>query len=79
MKLRIFDVRVHNDYGKDLYVTLLQVNYWCLVQFCFSSFVYPAKWPYLSITMGSGRLFHIGFQWLHFGFTVEFISRSWFK
>lgn len=79
MKLKIFDFKVREDYGRDIYLTLLQLNRWCLVQSCFSSFVYPAKWPYLNITLGSSKLFHISFQWLHFGFTMEFISRPWFK
>ena len=79
MKLRIFDVRTQNDYGKDLYLTLFQLNNWCLIQSCFSTFHYPAKWPYFSLTMGSGRLLGVGFQWITIGFTVEFISRTWFK
>jgi hypothetical protein len=79
MKLKIFDFKVREDYGRDIYLTLLQLNRWCLVQSCFSYMMYPANFPYLSIIFGSGRLLGINFQWLHFGFTVELFSRSWFK
>lgn len=77
--MKLIQFRHQEDYGHDFYLTLLQVKRWCLVQSCFSTAVYARSFPYLNITMGSGRLFGFSFQVLWFGVTIELISRSWFK
>jgi hypothetical protein len=41
--------------------------------------VYGRVFPYFNLTLGSGRLVAISFQIWYVGFTVEFISRAWFK
>jgi hypothetical protein len=41
--------------------------------------VYGRSWPYFSFIMGSGRLLSTSFQIWNVGFTIELISRSWFK
>jgi hypothetical protein len=77
MKLITFKHR--EDFGHDLYIILLQVKRWCLVQSCFSTIEYSRSLPYFNLTMGSGRLISVSFQIWIVGFTIELVSRSWFN
>ena len=79
MKLRIFECRHREDFGHDLYIHFFCVYNWCLIRSCFSTLEYGCRFPYFNLIMGSGRLLGISFQFLNIGFTVEFLSRSWFK
>jgi hypothetical protein len=76
--MNLFHYKHREDWGHDYYLTLFQVGRWALIQSCFYTAVYGRKYPYLNITLGSGRLIHISFSWFIFGFSIEFISRSWF-
>jgi hypothetical protein len=77
--MKLIDIHQRKDYGRDIYFILLQIKSWCLIQSCFHLMLYGRSFPYLNISFGSGRLLGINFQVLSFGFTVEFLSRSWFK
>lgn len=77
--MKVLQVKLNEDYGHDLYITLLQIKDWSLIQSCFSTMVYGRSWPYFSFIMGSGRLLSTSFQIWNVGFTIELISRSWFK
>lgn len=77
--MKLFQFRQKKDFGKDYYLTLIQVKRWCFIQSCFSSTVYSRSWPYLNLTMGSGRLLGVSFQVWCFGVTIELISRGWFE
>ncbi len=75
----LFRLCKKGDYGKDYHFNLLEVGNWCLIQSCFTIGMYGRSWPYLNITLGSGRLFSVSFQFWRFGVIIELISRSWFK
>jgi hypothetical protein len=78
--MKLIETKVQDDYGKDYYLTILKLkNRWCLSQMCLSTGIYGRSWPYLNITMGSGRFFGFSFQIYKFGATIELFSRSWFK
>jgi hypothetical protein len=78
-QMKLVSFRKDNDWGKDYYLTILQIKRWCLIQSCFTFAVYGGRFPYFNITMGGGRLIAISFDVLKYGFCVEIISRSWFK
>jgi hypothetical protein len=64
------------DFGHDVYVQVLNVRKWSLLQVSFSINDY-AGWPYLQINMGSNGLFGLLF-WVHrLGFDVSLLSRTW--
>ena len=65
------------DYGRDLHLTILKIQNWCLLQSCFSTMVYGRSFPYLSLIFGSGRLFGFNFQVYKFGICIELLTRSW--
>jgi hypothetical protein len=77
--MNLIKIKLQEDYGHDLYVTLFQVKNWCIMQSCFSKMVYGRVCPYFNLTLGSGRLVAISFQIWYVGFTVELISRAWFE
>lgn len=77
--MKLFHYKHREDYGHDYYLTLLQVGRWCLFQSCFYTAVFGRNFPYLSIVMGSSRLFYLSFSFWKIGFTIEFLARSWFK
>jgi len=77
--MKLIEFRVQEDFGKDIYIHLLVIKRWCLFQSCLSFMEYGRSWPYLNITMGSGRLFGLSFQVLWFGITFEIFTRNWFK
>lgn len=77
--MKFIEFKYQEDFGHDLYIHICKVKGWCLIQSRFSTMVYGRSWPYLNITMGSGRMLGISFQVLWFGVTFEIITRSWFK
>ena len=72
------------DFGHDLYVQLINTGRHypkflknkSLIQFTFSWGDYPS-WPYLQVTVGSGRLFGIIFWLYKFGFDLDIFSNTW--
>jgi hypothetical protein len=77
--MKLINVKLIEDYGKDLYIILIQVKGWCFIQSCFSFNDYQRSFPYLNITMGSGRLFEINLDVGKIGLCISFFTRSWFK
>ena len=64
------------DFGHDLYVQVLNIKNWSLLQVSVSWNEYVSG-PYIQIRMGSGSLFSLLF-WIHkFGFDVDIASRTW--
>jgi hypothetical protein len=64
------------DFGHDVYVQVLNVKKWSLLQVSFSYNDY-AGWPYLQIHMGSNGLFGLMFWAWKLGFDVSLASRTW--
>jgi hypothetical protein len=77
--MKLFEFKHQEDYGHDVYITLLKVRRWCLIQTCFSTMEYGRAWPYLNITLGYGRMFGFTFEVLSVGISFEVLSRSWFR
>jgi hypothetical protein len=77
--MRLFRYLNRGGYGKDYHLNLIEIGGWCLIQSCFTIGVFGRYFPYLNITMGSGRLLGISVQVWRFGIVIEFLSRSWFK
>ncbi len=76
--MKLFKFKCVEDYGKEFYLDIFRINNWCLIQSCFLIGHYGRWFPYLNITLGSGRLLGINFQIWRFGATMEFVSRTWF-
>lgn len=76
--MKILDFKIQDDFGRDIYLIILKYRNWCLLQCCFSWMEYGGIFPYLNITMGSGRLFYITFNVLKCGLAINFLGRSWF-
>ena len=73
---KLIQFNVRQDFGTDVYVQVLNVRKWSLLQVSFSWNDY-AGWPYLQINVGSNGLFGLLF-WVHrIGFDVSLSSRTW--
>lgn len=64
------------DYGTDLYASIINIRKWSLFQVSISWNEYPS-WPYLQIRSGSGDLFNVLFWAYKFGLDFAFMSRTW--
>jgi hypothetical protein len=73
----IFKYATQFDYGKNYYLTLFSGKIWTLFQFHFSVLRYGTKYPYISIIIGSGKLFKLVFQFRTIAFIIEFVSKKW--
>ena len=77
--MKLFNYGVRNDYGTEVYFTLLTTKRYSLLQFAFDYGEY-GKWiefPYLQISMGYGRLFSCLFSIGRVGFTFDIAGRNW--
>ena len=73
---KLIQFNVRKDFGTDVYVQVLNIKNWSLLQVSFSINDY-ADWPYLQINMGPNGLFCLLF-WVHrLGFDVSLASRTW--
>ena len=77
MKLIQFGLR--DDYGTEVYLTLLTTKQYSLLQVAFDYGEYGnwIEWPYLQISMGYGRLLSVLFSLGKFGFTFDIAGRNW--
>lgn len=77
MKLIQFGVR--DDYGTEVYFTLLTTERYSLLQAAVDYGEYGnwIEWPYLQISMGYGRLFSFLFSIGRVGFTFDIAGRNW--
>ena len=76
MKMKLFDYRYRDDYGKDYYFFFLKCKKYTVLQMSFNTCEYPG-WPHLQITFGSGRLFGVfAYAW-KFGFDIDLFSHTW--
>jgi hypothetical protein len=64
------------DFGHEVYVQIVNVKRWSLLQVSVSWNDYPSL-PYLQITSGSNGLLGILFWAYKFGFDVDLFSRTW--
>jgi hypothetical protein len=77
MKLIQFGVR--NDYGQEYYAAFLVSRRYSLLQIAFDIGEYCKllEWPYLSISMGYGRLFSFTVSIGRLGFSFDIFGRNW--
>jgi hypothetical protein len=73
---KLIQFNVQEDFGTDVYVQVLNIRNWSLLQVSFSWNDY-AGLPYLQITMGSNGLFGLLFWAYKLGFDVSLASRTW--
>ncbi len=64
------------DFGHEVYVQIVNVKRWSLLQVSVSWNDYPSS-PYFQITMGSNGLLGILFWAYKFGFDIDVFSRTW--
>ena len=77
MKLIQFGTR--EDYGKEYYMTLLTIKHYSLLQVAFDIGEYGnwIEFPYLTISMGYGKLFSFLFSVGKLGFTFDIAGHNW--
>jgi hypothetical protein len=73
---KLIQFNVRQDFGTDVYVQVLNIRNWSLLQVSFSWNDY-AGLPYLQIHMGSNGLFGLLFWAYKLGFDVSLLSRTW--
>jgi hypothetical protein len=73
---KIINFEKKYDFGHDFYVQILNIGNRSLIQLSLSWNDYPS-WPYVQITLGSGKLLG-GMFWVYkLGFDVDFFSYTW--
>ena len=77
--MKLFQVGVREDYGKEYYMTLCTGRHYSLLQVAFDYGEYGKwiEWPYLQISMGYGRLFSFLFSIGKVGFSFDIAGRNW--
>ena len=77
--MKLFQVGVREDYGKEYYLTLLTTKRYSLLQAAVDYGEYGKwiEWPYIQINMGYGRLFSFLFSIGRVGFTFDIAGRNW--
>ena len=77
--MKLFNYGVRNDYGTEVYLTLLTTKRYSLLQVSFDVGEY-SKWtepPYVQISSGYGKLFSFLFTISKFGFCFDIAGRNW--
>lgn len=77
--LTFAEIKHREDFGHDFYLTIARYRNFCLFQGCFYTAVYGRIFPYLSVTLGSGRLLEISFSFYKIGFNLSFLTLWWFS
>jgi hypothetical protein len=77
--MKLFQFGVRDDYGTEVYFTVLTTKRYSLLQLAFDCGEYGGwiEWPYLQISMGYGRLFSFLFSIGRVGFTFDIAGRNW--
>jgi hypothetical protein len=77
--MKLFQVGVREDCGKEYYLTFLTTKHYSLLQAAVDCGEYGSwiEWPYLQINMGYGRLFSFLFSMGKLGFTFDIAGRNW--
>jgi hypothetical protein len=74
--MKLFKVNQRNDFGKEVYFGLLEINRYCLLQISFD-YSDSGGYPYLQITSGMGKLFGILASIGRYGMCFEILARDW--
>jgi hypothetical protein len=77
--MKIFQVGIRNDYGREYYMTLFTGKRYSLLQAAVDVGEL-SKWneqPYIQISSGYGKLFSFLFTISKFGFAADFCARNW--
>jgi hypothetical protein len=74
--MSLIQLRHRYDFGHEVYVQIVNVKRWSLLQVSVSWNDYPSL-PYLQITSGSNGLLGILFWAYKFGFDIDVFSRTW--
>jgi hypothetical protein len=77
--MKLFQVGLREDYGKEYYLTLFTTKHYSLLQAAVDYGEYGnwIEWPYIQINMGYGRLFSFLFSMGKLGFTFDIAGRNW--
>ncbi len=73
---KLIQFNVREDFGTDVYIQIINIRNWSLLQVSFSWNDYGG-WPYLQLTLGSNGLFCLLFWVWKLGFDVSIWSRTW--
>jgi hypothetical protein len=74
--MNLINFKHREDFGDELYVQILNIKRWSLLQVSVSWNDYPGM-PYLQITFGSNGFFSILFWIYKFGLDIDILSRTW--
>jgi len=74
--MSLIQLRHRYDFGHEVYVQIVNVKRWSLLQVSVSWNDHPSL-PYLQITSGSNGLLGILFWAYKFGFDIDLFSRTW--
>lgn len=74
--MKLFDFKYIEDFGHELYFSVLRGKHRSLIQISLSWTDFPS-WPYIQVSSGSGRLFSILFWIYKFGFDIDIIAYNW--
>ena len=74
--MNLINFKHREDFGHELYVQVLNVKDWSLLQASVSWNDYPS-WPYVQIKSGSGSTLSIMFWVYKLGFDIDLLSRTW--
>ena len=64
------------DFGHDLYVQIINIKTFSLLQISISWNDYPS-WPYLQIKSGTGDVLDVLFWAYKFGIDITILGRTW--
>ena len=74
--MKLITFKRKEDFGVELYVQILNVKGWSLLQASISWNDFPS-WPYIQIKSGSGSTLSILFWAYKFGFDIGILERTW--
>lgn len=74
MKLFTFEKR--DDYGTDMYLSVLTTKRHSFLQFSLSFCEY-SSWPYIQLSLGQNCLLGFFCYFYKIGFDIELIGRTW--
>jgi len=74
--MKLISFKHRKDFGHDLYLQILNIKGWSLLQTSVSWNDYPS-YPYLQVYLGNGTLFGVVFWCYKFGFDLDILRRTW--
>jgi hypothetical protein len=77
--MKLIQFGIHEDYGKEYYMTILTTKNYSLLQVAFDIGEYGnwIEFPYLQISVGYGKLFSFLFSLGKLVFSFDIAGRNW--